>query len=158
MLLQDPAVLRHALCQVMASFQMFDPSVQHTDMSCTIAVPKGMLESCAHLEDGIVPHGLPGLAAIEDLVLAWELIICCVLARYHPPAPLFLPCARPQALSAHHRIPCATHGHADVSRACPCAAPGVKGMLASMQLTFAITPRQVTSGRQHRFPSLPAVF
>ena len=46
----------------------------------------------AYLEDWVIPHGVFGLPAVEYLVLAWELVIGCILARHYPPAPVLLAC------------------------------------------------------------------
>ena len=45
---------------------------------------------CAHLKYRVIPHGIFGLSMVEDLILAWELVVGCILARHYPPAPVLL--------------------------------------------------------------------
>lgn len=65
----------------------------------------------AYLEDRVVPHGPLGLAAVEDLILAGELIISRILACHHPPAPLLL-------AFRHHTGLTKPHNHSVHLRTC----------------------------------------
>jgi hypothetical protein len=55
----------------------------------------------SHLEDRVIPQRPLGFAVVEDLELAWELIVGRILSSHNPPTPFLFACASAKCHGAY---------------------------------------------------------